>query len=84
MAVRRIVAATEEGGRPYHRPFRPFAVALSGGSWPFDPVGDSGDDGDKLQRGSGGGARPGDGRSSWAGVRLMFAEELEKNYRFVS
>jgi hypothetical protein len=32
--------------------------SLSGGNWAFDPVGDSGDGGEKLRRGGGGGARP--------------------------
>jgi hypothetical protein len=50
--ARRIVANIEEGGRPY-RPFCPFTVTQSGGSWTRDPAGDSGDGGLKLRRGGG-------------------------------
>ncbi len=49
MAARRIVANTEEGGRPY-RPFRLSTVTQSGGNWARDPAGDSGV---KLRRGGG-------------------------------
>jgi hypothetical protein len=40
MAAKRIVANTEEGGRPY-RPFRPSNVTQSGGNWAHDLAGDS-------------------------------------------
>ncbi len=72
MAARRIVANTEEGGRPY-RPFRPFIVTQSSGNWARDPAGDSGDGGVKLRRGGGGGLVFGCGAASGngceAGVR---------------
>jgi hypothetical protein len=45
MAARCIVAATEEGGRPFFSSISPLAIAYSGGNWTFDPAGDSGDDG---------------------------------------
>jgi hypothetical protein len=74
MAARRIVANTEEGGRPY-RPFRPFIVTQSGRNWARDLAGDSGDGGVKLQRGGGSGARLWLWGRLWErAARLVFAE----------
>ncbi len=55
IAARRIVANTEEGGRPYC-PFRPSTITQSGGNWARDSAGNSGDGGANLRRGGGGGA----------------------------
>jgi hypothetical protein len=68
MAARRIVANTEEGGRPYC-PFRPSTVTQSGGNWTPDPAGNSGNGGVKLRRGGGFGARLWLWGRLWEGLR---------------